>query len=239
VRRLTGLQTIAGTGPSPVVLVGGAVVVLLLLGLNALVLLGDRGEVAPAASVMEDAETPAPAPPATDATRPDPAASIASSATEQPAAAPPSTEPAAGPTSSPAAGSADAAAPGTAPPTSDVQAALPVGTCLIVPSRPLDVASVTPIDCAAEHTGEVFISVVLTQAAGAPFPGRDALEQDGRLLCQGEAFEAYVGVPYTESNLFAFVLAPTEESWAAGDRDVSCFLSDITGPMVGSQRGTG
>jgi hypothetical protein len=144
------------------------------------------------------------------------------------------------PGTAPPPGAVTPATPPAAPrPTAASDPALPVGTCLEVPSRPTDVASVTPVDCAQPHTGEVFLSTVLPQGADAPYPGRDALEAQALSTCQGQAFTDYVGVPYTDSVFFAFVLVPTDGSWAAGDRDVSCFLSDITaGPVTGSQRGS-
>jgi hypothetical protein len=221
-----------GSLPTPTLLTAGAVVILLLLGLNAVVLLGDRGDDTDLEeSVINGASTPDPAPPATETVTPTQPPTAAPSPS---AAPPPGDDPPAAPSAAP---TATAAAPAPVP-TSGVQATLPVGTCVVVPSRPTHVRSVTPLDCAEEHSGEVFVSVVLTQPADAPYPGRDALEQDSRSLCQGQAFESYVGVAYGDSQLFAYVLAPTEETWATGDRDVSCFLSDITGPMVGSQQGS-
>ncbi|MGI9016512.1 MAG: septum formation family protein [Euzebya sp.] len=120
-------------------------------------------------------------------------------------------------------------------------AVLPAGTCLTETSQSTTVASVTPISCDQEHTGEVFISVVLTQPDGTPYPGQDALEEDSRFLCQGPAFESYVGLPYAgepSSRFFVYPLVPTETSWAEGDRDISCVLYDVAAPMVGSQRGS-
>lgn len=234
---ISRLRRRLGSLPTTTLLAAGAVAILLLLGLNAVVLLEGRGETAAEDSVIDGASTPDPAPPVTE------------TAAETVGPSPPDASDPADQTPGDIADSTTTAAPTAIPtdlpaatsaplPESGIQATLPVGTCIVVPSRPTHVRSVSPIDCAEEHTGEVFVSVVLTQPADAPYPGQDALEQDSRNLCQGQAFETYVGVAYGDSQLFAYVLAPTEESWATGDRDVSCFLSDITGPMVGSQQGS-
>lgn len=132
-----------------------------------------------------------------------------------------------------------------APPTdltSDSDAVLPAGTCIMTISRTSNVGSVEPIDCQQEHSGEVFLSLVLTQPADVPYPGMDPLEADSRRVCEGQAFESYVGRPYVGEDLsrfFTYALLPTESSWAEGDRDVSCVLYDVAGFMTGSQRGSG
>ncbi len=183
------------------------------------------GPVADEPSAVPSA-TPSGAPTATplplpDATADDPV---------DPAAPAPTIGP--GPTGAPLAGLPTAAdAPGGS--------ALPTGTCVTDTSRPEDVASVTPTDCAAEHTGEVYLSVVLTQPADTPYPGLEVLEEGARELCRGQAFETYVGVPFAESRFFTYALVPTEASWAGGDRDVACVLYDVAGPMTGTQQGSG
>ncbi len=208
-------------------LVAGAVVVLLLLGLNTVVLRGggtaDEGTVAPVAS--EGTPTTDPAVPTRGTTATDgPATTAAPAPATTATPVPPTIE-------------GDPAQP--LPTDGTAQAVLPVGTCLVGTGRPTNVASVTPAGCEPEHTGEVYLSVILTQPADAPYPGRDPLEQDARLLCQGDAFTAYIGTPYAQSRYLAYALLPTEESWAAGDRDVSCVVYDIAGPTTGSVQGSG
>ena len=87
---------------------------------------------------------------------------------------------------------------------------------------------------------------------------RDILIQDSRLLdhlpigsaavsdaaqtgCY-DAFEGYMGISYEESWYGFDGLLPTDQSWAAGDREVVCFVApydpDIT-ESVGSAQGQG
>jgi hypothetical protein len=41
--------------------------------------------------------------------------------------------------------------------------------------------------------------------------------------CKG-AFESFVGTTYNSSTLFIYFLAPTENTWSGGDREVICSL---------------
>ncbi len=214
-------------------LVGGLAALLVLVGVGVLFARsgGDEADVA---------GSPAATSTTSEAIQPGSLATGAAGATPTPPAVPGGTVPPVGTTPLPP--PADTASTSPAQPLAtdpDSQATLPVGTCLVGTGQPSDVASVTPSTCDAEHTGEVFVSVILTQPADAPYPGRDALVEDSRLLCQGESYASYVGTPYAESRYFAYALLPTDTGWAAGDRDVSCVLYDIAGPMTGSARDSG
>ena len=117
---------------------------------------------------------------------------------------------------------------------------LPVGTCLVDTTTPTTVASVTPSGCDTPHTGEVYASVVLPIGDGAAFPGTQDLADQTRLLCQGPAYGEFVGLDFSEDARFLVSpLFPTEQSWAAGDRDTACYLYDVAGPRTGSARGSG
>lgn len=97
------------------------------------------------------------------------------------------------------------------------------------------VVEVERVACTAEHESEIFYETDLTDAT---FPGVDALATESDDLCY-EAFPAFVGVDYEDSVLSYDFLQPTEEGWAAGDREVSCYLY-VEGQVVSSSlRGYG
>ena len=58
--------------------------------------------------------------------------------------------------------------------------------------------------------------------------------------CLGDTFEQYVGIQYDESELLAFVLLPTAETWDAGDREFVCAAylegGELEGSVAGSER---
>jgi hypothetical protein len=98
-------------------------------------------------------------------------------------------------------------------------------------------SAVPAVDCAEPHRTEVYAAVPL-DALGADHPGEDAVYEAADPVCD-EAFTAYVGVPFLESDLWYRVLQPTPESWADGDRTALCLVFDNDGQQhVGSVRGT-
>jgi hypothetical protein len=92
-----------------------------------------------------------------------------------------------------------------------------------------------PTECATEHDAEVYAVVSLPEGA---WPGDDAVGTASDEAC-GAEFEAYVGTAYDESALYFMYYAPTEDAWAAGDREVLCLVFDPEGPLTGSVRGSG
>ncbi|MDQ1123799.1 DUF4190 domain-containing protein [Microbacterium trichothecenolyticum] len=110
--------------------------------------------------------------------------------------------------------------------------ALPIGECLDdVPQG--FVSSDNFVDCAVPHTYEVFSSFLLPDGA---FPGDTAVD-DAAIDGCGAAFAEYIGIDYEASRLTSTYLAPLEETWAAGDRAVSCLVFDPDGEITGSLRG--
>jgi len=45
-------------------------------------------------------------------------------------------------------------------------------------------------------------------------------------VCSGDTFEDYVGTPFDISALDVITYAPSKESWATGDRTVTCVVTD-------------
>ncbi len=101
-----------------------------------------------------------------------------------------------------------------------------------------EVATVTPVECAKPHQKEVFASFDYPDPGS--YPGEPVLTGYAREQCP-IAFEAYVGKPYDDSELFIIFLTPSTDTWSRGDRLVSCILhaeddAPLTGSMKGSQR---
>ncbi len=105
------------------------------------------------------------------------------------------------------------------------------------------VQEVAVIDCTAEHEYEIYFAVDYTPD-GDSYPGDDVITTFVNDQCKGE-FEGFVGTTYDESELYIYYLAPTEDSWGGGDREVLCALywpdtagenQMLTGSMEGSNR---
>lgn len=98
-----------------------------------------------------------------------------------------------------------------------------------------DVLEPRAIDCAQPHTAEVFHVATLPDG---DFPGDAAVRDQAQELCLAQ-FAGYVGLPFEQSVLNASFLGPVEDTWAAGDREVVCYLTGATPgeQLSGSQRG--
>lgn len=98
--------------------------------------------------------------------------------------------------------------------------------------------AVEVVECDDPHLAEVVAVTRFRDGPEEPFPGPAARDADAQTLCQPE-FEEYVGVPLSGSELGLVWLAPTEETWEEGDREVTCAAQSIDGdPLVGSVAGS-
>lgn len=93
------------------------------------------------------------------------------------------------------------------------------------------VLRVQTVDCAQPHAGEVF--AVLTVPDGA-FPG-DAAIAAYHEQC-GPELESYAPAAVADDSLELYVLYPTAETWADGDRAVTCIATSDP-PRTGSLKG--
>lgn len=93
--------------------------------------------------------------------------------------------------------------------------------------------TVPVVPCSEPHSDEVFALVNLPDG---DFPGQDAVYSQAEELCIAE-FESFVGLSYRESVLDIWVIAPVEEGWVAGDREVVCNIYDPDGNVSGTLRG--
>jgi hypothetical protein len=73
------------------------------------------------------------------------------------------------------------------------------------------------------HHGEVFHVLDLESPPGATYPGDAPISTLADQLCI-EAFDDYVGVDFASSRLNFLYFYPSTETWAIGDRAVTCIL---------------
>lgn len=89
------------------------------------------------------------------------------------------------------------------------------------------------VDCDLPHTYEVFGDFTVPDGA---FPGDDAITASAEEQCNA-AFEAYIGVSYNDSTLNYSYVSPTSDTWAQGDREISCLVTDPSGETTGTLQG--
>jgi len=136
------------------------------------------------------------------------------------------------------AGCSDAAAPAPSPTTSPTSSPsdpfdVDVGNCVDSTTGAGEVTEIPVVPCSGPHVGEAYAAVRMSD--GATFPGEEAVVEAAR-GCE-EPFEEFVGVPLRGSQLKVTYFHPTEQSWATGDREILCVVSDPRGPVEGSLRG--
>ena len=123
---------------------------------------------------------------------------------------------------------------------------LQVGDCYNEPDAASDttnddgkrqVGSVEVVDCEVPHQHEVYNNYKITLST---FPDSSTMQSQIQTACYS-SFEDYVGKSYDESQYEASTLTPTENSWAQGDRTITCTLvtkdnSLITGSLKGAAK---
>lgn len=93
-------------------------------------------------------------------------------------------------------------------------------------------------DCEDEHLAEAFALFDLDHDAGEPWPGDDEVDDAAEEGCDAE-FEAYVGIPFDDSEYNVSYFTPSPESWEADDREVLCLIEGSPrAPLIGSAEGT-
>lgn len=94
------------------------------------------------------------------------------------------------------------------------------------------------VECEAPHQAEVVALADLDAGADAEFPGYEARDASAQELCT-PVVESFLGGPLAESSLMLLWLAPTEEAWAEGDREVVCVVAaPAEETLTGSAAGT-
>jgi hypothetical protein len=93
------------------------------------------------------------------------------------------------------------------------------------------------VPCSEPHFGEVY---ALAGIGGAEPPSDATFEAHYVQLCEGPAFDAYVGVSdYYESSIYYDVLYPDDSSWKDGGREMACVLVEESESTIGSLKGSG
>jgi hypothetical protein len=97
---------------------------------------------------------------------------------------------------------------------------LATGDCITdIPDGTL-VQIVPKTDCSQPHAGEVY--AVLTMPDGE-YPGQSTIDE-WQNKCPGE-LESYSADAATDDSIGVFVLYPTSETWAQGDREIVCMAT--------------
>ncbi|WP_136708006.1 septum formation family protein [Agromyces sp. H66] len=107
--------------------------------------------------------------------------------------------------------------------------AIRVGDCMNMVDDEV-VSEVPVVPCGEPHDEEVYFDFTLDDGE---YPGDDAVLEASDTGCF-EQFEPFVGLAYESSTLDFYAYRPTAESWAQGDRVVSCVIWDPAGPVTGS-----
>ncbi len=110
-----------------------------------------------------------------------------------------------------------------------------VGQCFAQRGRG-EIGDANLVACSVPHSYELFAQFAAADDAD-PYPGDEGVARDAEAGCR-EAFDGFVGLAYDRSALDYVYLSPTGKTWAAGDRRVSCFVIDPTGPTTGSLGGS-
>ena len=102
------------------------------------------------------------------------------------------------------------------------------------------VGEVTVVDCAKTHTYEVVAQTTFGEDVKG-LPNEDSIKSLGEGFCQGEDFTAYVGVEAGKSSYQIEYLSPSADTWAKGDRKISCVVSqgnksEVKGSAKGSKK---
>ncbi|MGW6980392.1 DUF4190 domain-containing protein [Streptomyces sp. NPDC054932] len=96
--------------------------------------------------------------------------------------------------------------------------------------------SVRIVPCDQPHKGEAFAVVQLDDGS---YPGTEKIVAMAEEKCSGTALSSYVGKDAKLSGLEGYYYYPESATWLLGDRQISCFLGNPSGPTTGSARATG
>jgi hypothetical protein len=106
-----------------------------------------------------------------------------------------------------------------------------VGDCLAEIPDGDKVIRVQTVDCGKPHAGEVFAVLMMPDG---DFPGEPAVEAYHEKC--GPELNNYSPKAMTDDSVQLYVLYPTADTWANGDRAVTC-IATLNPPRAGSLRG--
>src|SRR4051812_9798718 len=96
------------------------------------------------------------------------------------------------------------------------------------------VTDVPTVSCSKPHNFEVFRTVRVVETS---YPGDKALTAEATKACTKDAFTAFVGKKFDDSELNVNDYRPTAESWASGDRTIDCLIAPAEGMATGTLEG--
>ncbi|MGO1543507.1 MAG: septum formation family protein [Gulosibacter sp.] len=106
---------------------------------------------------------------------------------------------------------------------------LSVGDCITdTDMQGTELQTVPTVPCSQPHTYEVYHDFDIETDE---FPGQGTSELDEIVAdgCLGDAFEDFIGTPFSSSTLGVMYLSPTQGSWDNGDTLVSCMVYEGEG----------
>lgn len=115
---------------------------------------------------------------------------------------------------------------------------LKVGDCLLQPGGDSEYLFELT-DCDDPHDDEVFATGRLNEDGGAPYPGLTVLRAQIELICAGDAFTDYVGVPAAQTTRHVLFITPDPQAWAEASGPYVCVIDGGGERLSGSARGTG
>ncbi|MGH9135725.1 MAG: septum formation family protein [Acidimicrobiales bacterium] len=99
-------------------------------------------------------------------------------------------------------------------------------------AAPEQFATAEVVPCDQPHLYEIFHELEMDGADGVPYPG-DAAALAAAEACIGQPFTEFVGAPYDEvTTIDVIQLHPTAETWAQGERTISCIVTPVDGQLV-------
>jgi hypothetical protein len=115
---------------------------------------------------------------------------------------------------------------------------LAIGQCFDVPTE-TSISTVTKHECTEAHDAEVFLNVEFNEG-NTNYPISLTFERFAADSCS-PAFATYVGESFEDSQDLTYgYFYPTGDSWSAGDRTVTCYVSRIDeAKLTNSVKGSG
>jgi hypothetical protein len=119
---------------------------------------------------------------------------------------------------------------------------LAVGDCIdtAATSGQTTLYRIPVVPCTTAHGGEIYAETTASDslAGDRSTPTQQALWDAADAYCYPQ-FAKFVGLRWAKSELLYWPIAPSEESWAEGDRRILCVIeseSPVTGSLAGAER---
>ena len=107
-------------------------------------------------------------------------------------------------------------------------ASLQTGDCFNRLSLTSESVQLRRVSCLQPHHHEVFALVQFPAIAGAPFPGRNSMEQVAQRACAQPLDTYLAGAPVPAGLRFGFVY-PERRRWDEGERTIVCDVFNADG----------